>query len=135
MTRSKKREKKFDQLSCFSENAKSSLEKYVNEYRESLIAQTLLIEEMSREGSVNQNPEVTATHVARAEQTLKIKNNRKKNKMSIFIYIVSEMLMFISGIIMDWEKIKTSFGYFIFVLIIALLTVIFVCIKYIKGVD
>ena len=132
MAKNKGKNKKVD-LSCFSENAKNHLNRYVNKYKEDLINQALLIEERNREESVNQKPEITATHVARAEQTLKVKNNRKKTKLGNFLSFCSEGLIFITGLVFDIEKMFSDQKYFCFALVLFLFTLGVVLMKHMKG--
>ena len=101
----------------FTDSAKISLDKSVNNYKNELIKKSYDIKCEESEPGDNA---ITQTHVSRAEKVLRLKKRKNNVKMIALNYVV-DVLTFFIGVFFDLEKLQSDKNFLIGYMIIALI--------------
>ena len=123
-----------DELTHFSQGAKKRLTEQAKQYTLEIISESNKVEEMLRENGASQ--EITESIVVQAIR--RNKTVKKKKIGTIILKILSEILLFISGLSFFPDKFIKSDGtlnmsYFIFFLILITASIIITIIMHFKD--
>ncbi len=122
------------ELTHFSQDAKNRLTEQARQYTLEIISEANKVEEMLRENGASQ--EITESIVVQAIR--RNKTARKKNIGIIILKILSEILLFISGLLFLPDKFINSdstlnMPYFIFFLLLITISLILTIIMHFKD--
>ncbi len=123
-----------DELTHFSQGAKNRLAEQARQYTLEIISEANKVEEMIRENGASQ--EITESIVVQAIR--RNKTIRKKNIRTIILKILSEILLFISGLLFLPDMFIKSDNtlnmfYFIFFLLLITISLILTIIMHFKD--
>ena len=130
-------EVKFDiedsKVQKFTNGAKNRLTVQAKEYVEDIVKESEKVEELLRvEGA---SAEITENIVFQAIRRNKNPINRKKNWKSTIFKILSDVLLFIAGLMFNQTKLATDIVYFVLFSIVFISALIITIIMHVKDGD
>lgn len=130
-------EVKFDiddnKVQNFTDGAKNRLSLQAKKYAEDIVSESEKVEELLREDGAL--PEITENIVFQAIRRNRTPLKHRKKWWMIVIKILSELLLFISGLMFNQEKLSTSITYFGFFSLIFTSALIITIIMHVKDGD
>lgn len=123
-----------DKLTYFSDEAKNELQKHMEKHAIEVIDETNRLEASMREDSYT--PEITRVLVNKAINKYKNQFNvGKKTKFSIIIKLISTITILLTGLIFDFNAIKTSTVHLIIFIIFLTIAIISTTVMYTSKED
>lgn len=130
-------EVKFDiddsKVQNFTSDAKNRLSLQAKKHVEDIVNESEKVEELLREDGAS--PEITENIVFQAIRRNRTPLKHRKKWWLIVIKILSEFLLFLSGLMFNQEKLSTSVPYFVFFSLIFISALIITIIMHVKDGD
>lgn len=130
-------EVKFDiddnKVQNFTDGAKNRLSLQAKKYAEDIVSESEKVEELLREDGAS--PEITENIVFQAIRRNRNPLKHRKKWWMVVIKVLSELLLFISGLMFNQEKLSTNIIYFGFFSLIFISALIITIIMHVKDGD
>lgn len=95
-----------DKVDNFSSEAKTELVRQLEKYRDNIIKESNLIEEVVREDGASM--EITSNIVIQAVRKNKVSHKKKPNKTLLIIKIISALSLLVTGFLFDGNGYKDA---------------------------